>query len=170
MLSLRGVEDRLRPPGLGRRLAVSAVVTGLTLALDLLTKRWAAQSFAGRPHTIIDPLLTFTFAENAGSAFNLIEGGAILGLAALVAVGIVVAAVWTPRPMPEVVGFALIGGGALGNLADRVFRGDGLLDGSVIDWIRFPNFPVFNVADSALTIGVGLLLVLAWRRPEETDG
>jgi signal peptidase II len=145
-------------------------VSGCILALDLITKRWAAQTFDGRPQTIIDPVLTFTYAENAGSAFNLIEGGVILGLAAIVAVGIVIGAVWAPRPTVEVIGFALIGGGAMGNLADRLFRGGGVLDGRVIDWIQFPNFPVFNIADSALTIGVAILILAAWLRPEETDG
>ena len=164
------VSDRIRPPGLGRRLVISGLVAAGVLVLDLVTKRWAAQTFDGRPQTIIDPLLSFTFAENAGSAFNLIQGGAVLGLAAIVAVGIVIGAVWMPRPTIEVVGFALIGGGAMGNLADRAFRGDGFLDGRVIDWIRFPNFPVFNIADSALTVGVALLLVTAWQRPGESDG
>lgn len=157
---------RLRQPGLSRRLVLTGLVSLAVLGLDLLTKRWAAMTFATEPQPILDPVLTFTYTENAGSAFNLIEGGPILGLAAVVAVGIVIGAVWSPRPTVEVVGFALIGGGALGNLVDRLARGDGVLDGRVIDWIRFPNFPVFNIADSALTVGVVLLLVAAWRRPE----
>ncbi len=158
--------SRLQTPDLSRRLSVTGVVSSVVLGVDLLTKRWAALTFADEPRPILDPVLTFTYTENAGSAFNLIEGGAILGLAAVVAVAVVIAAVWSPRPTVEVVGLALIGGGAIGNLIDRLARGDGVLDGRVIDWIQFPNFPVFNIADSALTVGVALLLVSAWRRPE----
>ena len=53
----------------------------------------------------------------------------------------------------------LIAGGALGNLADRVFRGDRILHGAVIDFIDFQWFPIFNVADMAIDIG-GALFVL----------
>jgi signal peptidase II len=54
-------------------------------------------------------------------------------------------------------------GGAAGNLIDRLARGEGLVDGLVIDWIQFPNFPIFNIADSSLTIGVGFMLLATWR-------
>ena len=59
--------------------------------------------------------------------------------------------------------FGFILGGALGNLADRLFRGDGLLDGHVIDWVNLSVIPTFNVADTAVTFAVGLLLIQAWR-------
>ena len=151
------------------RLLTLGVISIAVLVLDLVTKRWAAATVADAPDTVIDPWLTFTFRENAGSAFNLVPGGPILGIAAIVAVLIVVGSVWHPRPSSEVIGFALVGGGALGNLADRVFRGDGWLDGRVIDWIQFPNFPVFNVADSAITIGVATLLIGSFRQGDGGD-
>jgi signal peptidase II len=53
-------------------------------------------------------------------------------------------------------------GGALGNLADRVFRGNGFLDGKVIDWVDFWIIPTFNVADASVTIAVLLLLIHTW--------
>jgi signal peptidase II len=59
----------------------------------------------------------------------------------------------------EVFALGLILGGALGNLGDRVFRGDGFLDGAVVDWIDWWFIPTFNVADMALNIGVALMLV-----------
>ncbi len=154
----------MRPEGLIRRLGTVAVVAGLIVAVDLFTKRWAAATFAGAPRTIIDPILTFTYTENPGASFSLFKsGGSFLGVAAIVAVGIVVASVWHPRPLSEVIAFGLVAAGALGNLVDRIARGDGFLDGKVIDWIQFPHFPVFNVADSSITIGVALLLLLSWR-------
>lgn len=52
----------------------------------------------------------------------------------------------------------LVLGGAVGNLIDRLFRGDGFLDGGVVDFIDFSFFATFNVADACVTIGVILLL------------
>ena len=72
------------------------------------------------------------------------------------------------RPIPllgessrrvEAVALGMVLGGAIGNLVDRVFRGDGLLDGAVVDFIDFSFFPTFNVADAAINIGVALLLI-----------
>jgi len=65
----------------------------------------------------------------------------------------------------EALALGLVLGGAVGNLADRVFRGSGLLDGAVVDFIDFKSFPTFNVADMAINVGVFLLLVAAfWKR------
>ena len=64
----------------------------------------------------------------------------------------------------EFTGLGLILGGAIGNLIDRFTRGDGLLDGAVVDWIQLPNFPTFNIADAAITIGAGLLILGALRK------
>ncbi len=50
----------------------------------------------------------------------------------------------------------------MGNLADRIFRGSGLLDGEVVDFIDFSFFPAFNVADSAITIGAAMAVILAF--------
>jgi signal peptidase II len=58
----------------------------------------------------------------------------------------------------------LVLGGAIGNLIDRIFRGPGLLDGEVVDFIDFDFFPTFNVADSAITIGAVLAVLLAIRQ------
>lgn len=154
----------VRPEGLIRRLTVAAIAAGGVVAADLLTKRWAAISFADDPTSVIPGVLQFTFTENPGASFSLFRGGGpFLGVAAIVAVAVVIGAVWNPRPTVEIVAFGLIAGGAIGNLVDRVARGGGLLDGKVIDWIQFPNFPVFNLADSSITVAVALLLIVSWR-------
>ena len=92
-----------------------------------------------------------------------------LGLAAAGAVGVIGWALLRPRPGSEVVGLGLVMGGAVGNLVDRATRGEGLLDGKVVDWIQVPNFPVFNMADTALTVGVGLVLLSAFRQTLATS-
>lgn len=146
-----------------RLLTLAAVSSGV-VALDLVTKAWAARTFPGRTVEIIPVVLSFTFTENTGAAFSFFQdAGTFLSLAAFLALGLIVATVWTPRPLAEVVGLGLISGGAAGNLVDRLARGDGTFDGAVIDWIRFPNFPVFNLADTAITFGVATILIAAWR-------
>ena len=60
-------------------------------------------------------------------------------------------------------------GGALGNLADRAFRaGDGFLGGRVVDMVDVQWWPVFNVADAALWVGIGVLVLDSIRRPEDS--
>lgn len=143
---------------------VAVPLAGLVVAIDLLTKRVAAATFAGSPREVIPGVLTFTYGENRGAAFSMFqEGGPLLAVAAIVAVGVILWALRVPRPGLEVAGLGLIMGGAAGNLIDRLARGEGLVDGLVIDWIQFPNFPIFNIADSSLTIGVGFMLLATWR-------
>ena len=62
----------------------------------------------------------------------------------------------------ETVALGLVLGGAIGNLADRAFRGDGFLDGGVVDFVDFSFFPAFNAAYSAITIGAVLALWFAF--------
>ncbi len=147
-----------------RQMAIGLAISGAVITVDLLTKRYAATTFKTDPVEVIPGVLDFVYTENFGASFSLFQDlGWFLSLAALVAVGIVVNALRHERPMGEVVAFGLIGGGAVGNLIDRLARGEGRFDGGVIDWIRLPNFPVFNIADSSITVAVVVLIVLAWR-------
>ena len=86
-----------------------------------------------------------------------------MGVAAVVVSAIVLWSMRTERPTIEVVALGFVLGGAIGNLMDRVFRGEGFLDGKVIDWIDLWWIPTFNIADASVTIAVGLLLIHAWR-------
>ena len=134
------------------------------MALDMLTKRWAAMAFSDGPQTIIPGVLSFRFTENSGAAFSLFQdAGAWLGVAAVIAVGLIGASLGRRRPLFEVVAFGMIIGGALGNLIDRIARGEGFLDGRVIDWVQLPNYPTFNVADSSISVAVVVLLIGSWR-------
>lgn len=145
-------------------MAIGLGISGAVVIADLLTKRHAATTFKTDPVEVIPGMLDFVYAENFGASFSLFQDlGWFLSLAALLAAGIVVNALRHDRPLGEVIAFGLIGGGAVGNLIDRLARGEGLTDGGVIDWIRLPNFPVFNIADSSITVAVVVLIVLAWR-------
>jgi len=155
--------------GLKARYATAVLIAVAIVALDLVTKRIAALSFVDERVTVIPGALWFTYGENPGAAFSLFQNaGPFLGVAALIAIGVILFALRKPRPVGEVVAFGLVMGGAAGNLIDRIARGSGWLDGHVIDWIQFPNFPIFNIADSAVTIAVVVMFLVAMRhRPDD---
>lgn len=146
-----------------RYLTGLAVAAGVVLA-DLFTKRYAALHFKGNPVEIIPGFFGFTYVENPGGAFGVFQnGGQVIGVAALVITGVVIAALARDRPTIETVALGFVLGGAIGNLIDRFARGPGLIDGPVIDWIELWFIPTFNIADTAVTVAVGLLLIHAWR-------
>ncbi|MCA9690493.1 MAG: signal peptidase II [Nannocystaceae bacterium] len=162
-----------RPPLDLRGWPLGLLTFALALALDLWTKSWAWTALrppAGRPVIVWEPLLELSFAHNTGAAFGLLRGldvggGAFAVMAALV---ITYTAVIVAR-MPQggrlrFVALGLIVSGALGNLHDRFVRFDGLGRSGVVDFIKinYPwggSWPNFNVADVALVVGVGLLLL-----------
>jgi signal peptidase II len=63
----------------------------------------------------------------------------------------------------------MIVGGAIGNLIDRLFRGDAWLRGAVVDFIDLQWFPIFNIADSAISLGAMLMIVASFRKSSVTD-
>jgi len=134
----------------------------VVVALDQLTKWWA-RGLDG-PIDLIGSL-RFNLAFNSGAAFSRFEGwGSLIGVAGVV---IVVALLRFSLQVTNRIGAVLMGvviGGALGNLVDRLVQpGDGLFGGKVTDFIDLQWWPIFNVADIALTVG-GLLLVLTGLR------
>lgn len=139
------------------------LIAAVVVVLDQLTKQWALAALEGEPRiVIVDGFFELTFTRNPGSAFSLFQGnGPILGIIALGVVGLIVFVLRDASHRLEALALGLVLGGALGNLTDRAFRGDGFLDGAVIDWVDLWWIPTFNVADAAITIGVGLLLVAA---------
>jgi signal peptidase II len=151
----------------GHHRAAFAGVAALVVALDQLTKHWALQALSDGPIDLVGSLrLKLTFNDSA--AFSL--GGGRTGLIA--AFGVVVVAVIIRLGLRAerrlwALGLGVVLGGALGNLVDRAFRtGDGLLGGKVVDFIDVQWWPVFNVADTALWVGIGLLLLSSWREPD----
>jgi len=147
----------------GRPLFIFGAVAAAAFALDQGTKILAvAHLDPGSFVPLLGGWLRLTLTHNVGSAFGLIRSGTIpLAASALVCVVILGyvfrgGLVRAPgRSMP----LGLVVGGALGNLLDRVRTG------GVVDFIDLQVWPVFNIADAAITIGVGLLAVgLARRR------
>jgi len=147
-----------------RRYLTGFGVAAAVVVADLLTKRYAALNFAGNPVEVIPGFLGFTYVENPGGAFGSFQnGGTIIALAAVVVTIVVIVALGRERPLLETIALGFVLGGALGNLVDRFARGEGIIDGSVIDWIDLWVIPTFNIADASITVTVALLLVHAWR-------
>jgi signal peptidase II len=153
-------------PSLTRRspagpLAVAAVI----VALDQLTKIWAVAALSDGPVEVIGTLLQFRLTRNPGGAFSLLTG--LTPVLALLAVVMVVYIVRTTRRTSDAFmaySLGLVLGGAVGNLVDRMVRSPGVLRGEVVDFIKVPNWPTFNVADCAITIGVILVAIRGWKQ------
>ncbi len=130
------------------------------VAVDQLTKAWAVNALADRPKHVIGDFLVFELARNSGSAFSRFQG-----YAPVLAVLAIVIAVFIARSLRQatdrwmLVGLVLVLGGALGNLGDRVARSPGFLRGHVVDFVAVGWWPVFNVADSCITVGAVLLII-----------
>jgi signal peptidase II len=137
------------------------VSIGLAVVVaDQITKHWAVTSLPGRPPVPVFWTLQWNLSFNTGMAFSRGQsvGPIIAAVAMVVVVAVAQAIRKTGHPWAMTSG-ALIIGGAIGNLIDRVFRNRAWLRGGVVDFIDFQWFPIFNVADSAITIG-GLMFVL----------
>ena len=150
------------PAGRPRRALAFAVAVGWLL-LDVVSKLLAvAHLVPGRPVRVVGGLLRFDLLRNPGSAFSLATGyTAVLSLVAVAVIVVVVRISGRLRSTVWAIAFGLLLGGALGNLADRVFRAPGPLRGHVVDFVALPHWPVFNVADSGITIAAVLIVVLS---------
>ncbi len=144
-----------------RRLALT--VAAAVIVVDQLTKWWVVATLPGKPVVLVDGFLQLRFVSNSGAAFSLLDGfGSVIGLVAIAAAVFIFVVAARVNSTGETVALGLVLGGAIGNLADRAFRGDGFLDGGVVDFVDFSFFPAFNAADSAITIGAVLALWFAF--------
>lgn len=139
------------------------VVLVLLLALDRLTKRLTLEFLADKD-LVVAPFLHLRYVQNTGAAFGIMQGGnLILILVTLLIVGYLIKS-WKELcaygPLVKW-GLVLILGGALGNLYDRITLG------FVVDFVDLRVWPVFNAADSFITVG-GCMLALALLFPKKT--
>lgn len=151
-------------PGWSRWLWLSAAV----IALDLATKAWVESAFREGESVPVTGFFNLVLAYNTGAAFSFLAGhdGWQRWFFAGIAVVASVVLVWMLRKGGSrtlMCGLALILGGALGNLWDRVIAG------RVTDFLLFHYagwaWPAFNIADSAITIGAALLIIDSFREP-----
>ncbi|HEV7861103.1 MAG TPA: signal peptidase II [Acidimicrobiia bacterium] len=141
-------------------LAVAAAV----VLVDQLTKVWAVSALSDGPVHVVGSLLQLRLTRNPGGAFSLLTN--LTPVLAVLAVVMVAYIVRTTRRTADIVmaySLGLVLGGAVGNLVDRLVRSPGFLRGEVVDFIKVPHWPTFNVADSAITIGVVIVAARGWR-------
>lgn len=150
-----------------RRVGLSRVIIAIMLAVvgfDQITKHWAVSHLNDGHVDHIVWTLQFNLSFNTGMAFGRGKGwGPVIGVVAMLVVVALILTVRRHNDLRTNLGVGLIIGGALGNIVDRLFRGDGWLRGAVVDFIDFQWFPIFNVADMAVNIG-GVLFLLSYLR------
>jgi signal peptidase II len=147
------------------RAASWLLLSVLVVLADQASKYYITQNFGEFEHITLLPVLDITHMHNVGAAFSFLASASgwqrwvFIGLAGVVSVGIIV---WLLRLRERAhgllaCGLALVLGGALGNVIDRIRLG------YVVDFIHFhwdrAYFPAFNVADSAITVGAACLLL-----------
>jgi len=144
-----------RDTGQTPKLIIAAV-----LIADQASKNWALNSLSDGRTIDLVWTLRFNLVFNSGMAFSKGQGlGRLIGL---LAIGVAVWLWFSLRKATSrlsVIGTSMLIGGALGNVVDRMFRGEKWLAGAVVDFIDLQWFPVFNVADSAVTVGAAVLII-----------
>ena len=132
------------------------------LILDLLTKEWALETFAGQGRVRVTSFFNFVLVWNPGISFGMFQSGGDFGRWLLIALALAIAVIlvfwlrWEQRLWPKIA-IWLILAGALGNVVDRIRFG------AVVDFLDFHAFgyhwPAFNVADSVIVVGAVILVV-----------
>jgi len=157
------------------RFLVPVVVVLLTLGADQASKAWARSELPwGHPVPVIDGYWDWELSFNPGAAFSMFADGTmrvLLSIFGVVATAVIAWMIVRSKPDRRVerIALAMIAGGAVGNLIDRIGTG------VVTDFVRWRvgehRWPIFNVADAALLIGVAVLMIDSWRqrRPSPAD-
>lgn len=171
-------------PSRNQRLIETVVVMVITLGLDLWSKAWAWENLRNAPaKTVVENWFYFEFGFNTGAAFSFLRDASY---ARMVFIGVTVLALlymarlaWTmpTKHRSAFMAVALVAGGALGNLHDRLVRQmeiRGELHYGVVDFIKIfywdnKPWPTFNIADVALVVGVGLLFIYLTRHGDPND-
>ena len=171
-------------PSRNQRLIETVVVMVITLGLDLWSKAWAWENLRSAPaKTVVENWFYFEFGFNTGAAFSFLRDASY---ARMVFIGVTILALlymarlaWTmpTKHRSAFMAVALVAGGALGNLHDRLVRQmeiRGELHYGVVDFIKIfywenKPWPTFNIADVALVVGVGLLFIYLTRHGDPND-
>jgi len=154
---------RLRP---SRRLVVLlAVIAGVVLVVDQLTKAWAQHALRdGKVVDVPGGFFHLRLVYNPGAALSIATGMTwLLTIIVVVVVVFIVRSLRRLRSTGWAVALGLLLGGAVGNLADRLLRAPGVARGYVVDFIGYGDWFVGNVADIAIVVAAVLIALLALR-------
>ncbi len=153
------------------RAGVWLLLSALVVLADQLSKSYITSHYGEFEFTTVLPILDITRMHNVGAAFSFLATASgwqrwlFISLAVIVSIGIVVWLYRMPRSQGLLAcGLALVLGGAIGNVIDRIRLG------AVVDFIHFhwdrAYFPAFNIADSAITVGAACLILDALLEPK----
>jgi signal peptidase II len=158
------------PVVLGRVARISLAVA-LIVAADQATKSLAVARWSNVARQIVGTHVELFVTRNSGSAFSRFQSlTPLLALIAIVIAIVLARAARSATDQVTVCALVLLLGGALGNLTDRFVRSPGILRGHVVDFVQVGWWPVFNLADSCVTIGAVLLVVRGLFPPRESSG
>ncbi|WP_284976111.1 signal peptidase II [Arthrobacter sp. efr-133-TYG-104] len=147
------------------KLWLFAACAAFAYALDQFTKLWVTSTMEeGERIAVLPPLLHWYYIRNSGAAFSIGEN--VTWIFTIIMAVVVVAILFQLRRLGSAwwaLSLGLLLGGALGNLTDRLFREPSFGMGHVVDFIQFPNFAIFNIADSAVVSGVAIVCILTLR-------
>lgn len=159
--------DETRSPLLAapRTWLLFAAVGATMLVVDQVAKVLAVRHLANGPDVeVVGELLQLHLTYNPGAAFSL--GTRFTVALSVLATVATIVVLWLSRRLRSAwwaVALGLMFAGITGNLADRLFREPGPLRGHVVDFLMLPNWPVFNVADVCINVGVVMILVQVLR-------
>ncbi len=141
--------------------APALLALGVVVA-DQVSKHWALDRLSGDRTVDLIGSLRFNLAFNRGMAFSQGQGlGPLIAVVATVVIVWLLVSLRTAGGRLNVFGIGCVIGGAAGNLIDRAFRQEAWLRGAVVDFIDLQWFPIFNIADMAINIGAGALILNA---------
>lgn len=154
-----------------RCLTVLAGTALLGIGLDQAAKALVVATLEGKPPVrVIGQVLTIDVSRNSGAAFGFAPAGTVLFTCMAVAVAVlIVIKVPRLRSAGWAAALGLLLAGAIGNLCDRLLRAPGIGRGAVVDFIDLQHFADFNIADSCLTCGAALMVLLSLRGIPMTD-
>ena len=142
-----------------------ALLAIVVFAADQLTKVWALDNLAqGQWQPLLGDAIQLTLVFNPGAALSL--GTGMTWLLTIVAAGVTAVVIRSARKLGSrtwAVALGLLLGGALGNLFDRFFRDPGFARGHVVDFIDYFGWFVGNIADIAIVVAAGLIMILSIR-------
>ena len=167
--TLTDLSEKIVPKSSRERavLTAASILAIVLLAIDQLTKVWADKVLkVNGPITVIEGFFDLSYVTNRGAAWGIFHGhtGFLLIVAAVVTALAIIYFRWLTEGYTErYYIFFIIISGVIGNGIDRLWRGE------VVDFLAFTfwgyHFPTFNIADSAICVGVALYLLSAWLRP-----
>lgn len=144
------------------------ITAAVVVAFDLATKVWAVATLENESNIqVIGTFLQFSFFRNPGAAFSI--GTNVTWVFTIISIAVAIAILAISKNVVNRVWAIALGamlGGALGNLIDRLFRSPEPFQGHVVDFILLPNYPMFNISDSAVVVGAITMVILSIRGVE----